>query len=180
MKHENIFLGLGSNVGDRLGNLKQALQQLAELSGTELIRCSSIYETEPVGLKQQQDFLNLAAEVASTHTPQSFLQQIQIIEDEMGRTRDLHWGPRTIDIDILYWGQEVISIDMLQIPHPEVRKRRFVLQPLAEIAADFCPPPDLNPVRYLLERCKDESSVDFFLSREQLEVKSKQRGEIAT
>lgn len=178
--HGHIFLGLGSNVGDRLANLKQALQQLANLPGTQLIRFSSVYETEPVGLKQQNDFLNMAAEVASDRAPQSLLQQIQVIEDKMGRTRVQHWGPRTIDIDILYWGKEMLTTATLQIPHPEVRNRRFVLQPLAEITADFETPPDGIPVRDLLEQCTDESSVACFVKREQLNVNSEMRGEIAT
>jgi len=178
--YENIFLGLGSNVGDRLGNLQQALQQLADLPGTELIQHSSIYQTEPVGLKQQRDFLNMAAEVASNLSPHSFLQQIQVIEDEMGRTRDLHWGPRTLDIDILYWGKETLTTETLQIPHPEAANRRFVLQPLAEIAGDFRPPPNDIPVRVLLEQCPDESSVACFLQSEQLDGTSQMRGEIAT
>lgn len=176
---DNIFLGLGSNVGDRLENLKQALRELHDLSETHLIQYSSIYETEPVGVRQQRDFLNMTAEVASELSPQDFLQEIKAIEKGMGRTDKGSWGPRTIDIDILYWAQQVHHTEFLQIPHPEVEKRRFVLQPLTEIAGDFQTPDGIS-VRDLLSHCPDTGAVECFLERDQVDVEFKMRGEIAT
>jgi 2-amino-4-hydroxy-6-hydroxymethyldihydropteridine diphosphokinase len=127
-----VYLGLGSNVGDSEALLQTALEQL---SGPDLIlrRVSGLYETEPIGLREQRWFLNLAAEFETELFPKQLLHRIQKIEIDLGRRRTVPNGPRTIDIDILLYGNSVVHIDELEIPHPRYRDRRFTLAPLAEL-----------------------------------------------
>ena len=128
-----VYLGLGSNVGDSETLLQSALDGL---NGPDLRlrRVSSLYETEPVGLREQRWFLNLAAEFETELFPKQLLHRIQKIEKELGRRRTgVRNGPRTIDIDILLYGNFVITTDELEIPHPRYRERRFTLAPLAEL-----------------------------------------------
>ncbi|MFQ5676401.1 MAG: 2-amino-4-hydroxy-6-hydroxymethyldihydropteridine diphosphokinase, partial [bacterium] len=140
MVHENVFLGLGSNVGDRCDYLRTALTRIAELATTRILATSSIYESSPVGFRDQDDFLNMVARVSTTFSPEDFLKKLQKIEKALGRHRKIRWGPRTIDIDILFWGNETVNSERLKIPHPEAINRRFVLLPMNEIAANFVIP----------------------------------------
>lgn len=127
-----VYLGLGSNVGDSEANLQSALQKL---NGPDLIlrSVSGIYETEPIGFRQQRWFLNLVAEFETDLFPTQLLHRIQRIENELGRKRTIRNGPRTIDVDILLYGSFVVSTEELEIPHPRYRERRFTLAPLAEL-----------------------------------------------
>jgi 2-amino-4-hydroxy-6-hydroxymethyldihydropteridine diphosphokinase len=127
-----VYLGLGSNVGDREALLGSALDKL-QSPPLRLLRVSSLYETEPMGLRDQAWFLNLAAEFACDLFPRQLLQRCQRVERELGRTRTVANGPRTMDIDILLFGNSVIKMTDLEIPHPRFRERRFVLAPLAEL-----------------------------------------------
>ncbi len=167
-RRERVFLGLGSNVGNRLFYLKEALRKITYLPGTKITTSSSIYETTPVGPVNQSDYLNLVAEVFTSSSPERFLKSIQKIEEDLGRERRVRWGPRTIDIDILYWGKRVISKKTLRIPHPEIERRRFVLEPLNEIASDFKAPPEFLTICELLENCRDEDAVELHLPKDQL------------
>ncbi len=160
----NIFLGLGSNLGDRFHFLQRALELLDAVPGVNLTQISSIFETEPVGLAEQDSFLNIVAEVATTLSPQDLLTATQRIEAELGRVRRHRWGPRVIDIDILCWNDSIIDDALLQVPHLQLCHRRFVLQPLREIASDFRVPPDGLPVAELLEKCADTSAVQLWRS----------------
>jgi 2-amino-4-hydroxy-6-hydroxymethyldihydropteridine diphosphokinase len=128
------FLSLGSNEGNREENLKQALAILGENPQIEVVKVSSVYETEPWGGVEQEPFLNLAAEITTTLDPHELLQICQDTENILGRKRLLHWGPRIIDIDILTYGTLNIQTDTLIIPHPYMEVREFVLVPLREIA----------------------------------------------
>ncbi|MCG8604065.1 2-amino-4-hydroxy-6-hydroxymethyldihydropteridine diphosphokinase [bacterium] len=159
MIHNELFIGLGSNLGDRLAHLTRALEAIAHLPDTQLLVCSSVYETEPVGYRSQDDFLNLVAHVATDLGPPDFLRQCWKIESEIGRRRDRTWGPRTIDIDLLYWGSETISTPLLKIPHPEAEKRGFVLIPLHEIAPEFRLPPQFRRAEDILQNLSDQSWV---------------------
>ncbi len=127
-----LYLGLGSNVGDSEAILQSAL---AKLNGSDLKlrRVSSLYETEPIGLREQRWFLNLVAEFETDLFPKQLLYRIQKIENELGRKRTVRNGPRTIDVDILLYGSFVVSTEELEIPHPRYRERRFTLAPLAEL-----------------------------------------------
>jgi 2-amino-4-hydroxy-6-hydroxymethyldihydropteridine diphosphokinase len=127
-----VYLGLGSNLGDRKALLRDALRLLAS-SDLLLRRVSSLYETEPIGLREQGWFLNLAAEFETLLFPRQLLHRIQSVERELGRKRLMVNGPRTIDIDLLLYSRQIIATEELTVPHPRFRERRFVLAPLAEL-----------------------------------------------
>lgn len=156
---KSIFLGLGSNVGDRLRFLQKAVGAVGGLSATSVIRSSTVYETEPVGEKEQPDFLNAALEIESDLAPEELFLRLKEIEKNLGRTQTTRWGPREIDIDLLYYGHLIIEAENLRIPHPEVARRRFVLTPLAELAPDFMDPRERQTVLELLHTCRDTSRV---------------------
>jgi 2-amino-4-hydroxy-6-hydroxymethyldihydropteridine diphosphokinase len=146
---KNVYLSLGSNVGDRAGNLREALRRLGELG--EVAAVSSYYETEPVDFLAQPWFLNCAVVVATDKMPRQFLGALQKIEQEMGRKRVQPKGPRVIDLDILMFGSAVVDTAQLTIPHPAMHERRFVLEPLAEIAPEARHPVFKRTVRELLD-----------------------------
>lgn len=128
------YLGLGSNLGNRLTTLQISLDCLNQSETVRLIRVSPVYETVPVGGPEQPDYLNAAAEIVTESEPNELLRICNEIENKLGRTRSIQWGPRTLDIDILLYGGEYIQTDMLTIPHPHMHERAFVLKPLADIA----------------------------------------------
>jgi 2-amino-4-hydroxy-6-hydroxymethyldihydropteridine diphosphokinase len=134
-----VYLGLGANMGDREASLKAALDQL-DAPDLRLQRVSSFYETEPIGFLAQPWFLNLAAEFETDLLPEQLLHRMQKVESDMGRTRTIANGPRTIDIDILLYGDSAIKTEALEIPHPRYRDRRFTLAPLAELNPDLTDP----------------------------------------
>ncbi len=137
----SCLLGLGSNVGDRARSLSDALERLKRYPGIELLRQSGFRETAPAGGPTGQDaYLNAAALVRALLSPQELLQACQEIENELGRGRGERWGPRTIDIDLLLYDYLVLNSPELQIPHPRMAWRRFVLEPAAEIAAEMIHP----------------------------------------
>jgi len=146
---KQAFLSLGSNVGDREAQLLEALERL-EAAGIHILRRSSIYETEPQDLPDQPWFLNLVVEVKTELFPRLLLARIQAIELGMGRKRAVSKGPRPIDIDILLFGDFVIGTRELQVPHPRMSERRFVLEPLAELAPDLRHPVNGKTVREML------------------------------
>lgn len=130
------YIGLGSNVGNRDENLRQAVEMLNQEDGIEPTRVSSIYETTPVGYLNQRDFLNAVVEIETSLSPPELLAATKKIEEKQKRVREVHWGPRTIDLDILLYDDVELTEPHLNLPHPEVSKRAFVLVPLAELAPD--------------------------------------------
>jgi 2-amino-4-hydroxy-6-hydroxymethyldihydropteridine diphosphokinase len=132
--HKTVYLSLGSNLGDRAANLREAIQKLADIGN--VVTASSLYETEPVELTAQPWFLNCAVKLDTEKMPRQLISAILSLEQSMGRQRKQKKGPRIIDIDILLFGSSVIEIPSLTIPHPKLHERRFVLEPLAEIAPD--------------------------------------------
>jgi 2-amino-4-hydroxy-6-hydroxymethyldihydropteridine diphosphokinase len=152
---KTIYLSLGSNIGDREQMLADARQRMAE-AGIEILRASSIYETEPMDLKDQRVFLNQVVEAQTQLFPLQLLGRLQKIELALGRKRVVAKGPRTIDIDILLFGNFVIHSQRLEVPHPRMHKRRFVLEPLAEIAPDLRHPGLRQTVRDLLGGVLDQ------------------------
>ena len=127
------FIGLGSNLGDREANIRQALQFLEQLPETTIVRGSSLYDTEPVGVSDQPNFLNGVVQIETHLAPRQLLWNLMLIERRLGRVRTQQWGPRVIDLDLLLYGDEVVEEDDLQIPHPLMTKRSFVMVPLVEI-----------------------------------------------
>ena len=132
--HERVYLSLGSNIGDPAGNLNAAIDRLRALG--EVVAVSSFYETEPVEFTAQAWFLNCAVALDTEKNPQQLLAGILDIEEQLGRRRGQKKGPRIIDLDILLFGNSIVDDPGLTIPHPAMHERRFVLEPLAEIAPD--------------------------------------------
>ncbi|MHB8174010.1 MAG: 2-amino-4-hydroxy-6-hydroxymethyldihydropteridine diphosphokinase [Nitrospirota bacterium] len=145
------YIGLGSNLGDRAGNIKKAVQLLEKSPGIKVVKLSPFYETEPVGDVPQGKFINAAAEVYTALFPLGLLALCRGIEDALGRVRTVKWGPRTIDLDILLYDEEVIETGELAVPHPLMHEREFVLKPLSDIAPDAYHPVLRKTVLELLE-----------------------------
>ncbi|MHB8769736.1 MAG: 2-amino-4-hydroxy-6-hydroxymethyldihydropteridine diphosphokinase [Syntrophales bacterium] len=154
------FIGVGSNRGDSVGACRLAIQLLAETPHVRLLRCSSLYRTEPVGPQDQPWFINAVAEIRTTLPARGLFTVLKETERRMGRTPSEKWGPRLIDLDLLLYGQEVIAEADLRIPHPEMHRRRFVLEPLGEVASYAIHPAFGVSVRGLLERLDDTSRVE--------------------
>jgi 2-amino-4-hydroxy-6-hydroxymethyldihydropteridine diphosphokinase len=154
-----VLVGLGSNVGDRLGFLQKAVHELERTPGISVTSISCVYETEPVGKKNQPQFLNAAIELSCSVSALQLYERMKEIERLIGRTPTERWGPREIDLDLLYFNDEVIESPMFIVPHRDSSNRRFVLVPLSEIAADFVDPAKKCSVRSLLESCPDTCEV---------------------
>lgn len=131
------FLGLGSNLGDKIDHLRDALQQLESDDQTRVIRKSSLYTTAPVGYLDQDDFVNGVLEVETSRSPEALLALCQDVEERLRRVRRVRWGPRTMDVDILVYEGWISKDPLLTLPHPRMLERGFVLVPLAEIAPDL-------------------------------------------
>lgn len=130
------YLGIGSNLGDRLANLQGAVDRLGLRAQIRVLRSSRVYETEPIGGPEQPDYLNVVIEAETSLDAHSLLKECLAVEDELGRVRDERWGPRTIDIDLLTFGDEEVTGADLTVPHPRMHERMFVLAPLLELDAD--------------------------------------------
>lgn len=155
-----VYLALGSNVGDREEYIEQAVFLISKLKGVEMIKRSTNYETDAEGNADQPKFINAALEIRTTLSPHKLLDELQTIENALGREREVEWGPRTIDIDILLFGNQVISDDRLQIPHPLMHERLFVLQPLKEIAPRAMHPMLEKSISTIYDERKAEIGID--------------------
>lgn len=154
-----MYLSLGSNIDDRLGNLQCGVAGLGEISQYE-IKKSSVYETEAWGRKDQPDFLNCVLKLTTRITPENLLREIKMIEKQCGREESSQiWGPRLLDIDVLLFDDLVIKSRKMTIPHSQLECRRFVLEPLSELAPELHIPGIDKSVRHLLENCNDKSDV---------------------
>jgi 2-amino-4-hydroxy-6-hydroxymethyldihydropteridine diphosphokinase len=157
---KHVYLSLGSNVGDRVNHLREAITRLESVS--RVVSVSSFYETEPIEVTNQPWFLNCAIEVETTKMPKQFMAAVLGIEQELGRQRTRHKGPRSIDIDILLFGNTILDSPELTIPHPAMQERRFVLEPLAEIAPDARHPVFKKTVREMLDALAAGQAVGKF------------------
>ncbi|HAD14856.1 MAG TPA: 2-amino-4-hydroxy-6-hydroxymethyldihydropteridine diphosphokinase [Saprospirales bacterium] len=157
-KYINVFLSIGSNIGDRMTNLRQALGLIEKNIG-KVAKKSHIYETQPWGEPNQDAFLNQVVMINTSLEPREMLEKITRIEREMGRERKEKWGPRIIDVDILFYGKRIIRDKGLEIPHPELHKRGFVLVPMMEIAPEFEHPILLKQIDELYMDCEDNNDV---------------------
>ncbi len=157
--HAKAYVSLGSNLGDRGGNLLLAVRGMME-AALCVTRLSSVYETEPVGEVDQTPFLNMVAEVGNNlPPPQQMMARLLRIEWLLGRTREVKDGPRTIDLDLLLYGEIESKTEFLMLPHPRMHQRRFVLEPLVEIAPHLVHPTLNRAAAELLESLEDPSSV---------------------
>jgi len=155
------YLLLGGNLGDRIANLAEARRLLSRHAG-KLLCCSSIYETEAWGLREQPAFLNQALALQTALSPQGLLAELLRLEALLGRERKERYGPRLIDMDILLYDDAVIAEPRLSVPHPQLHLRRFALIPLGEIAPDLLHPASGRTISQLLEACPDSSEVHNF------------------
>ena len=162
-KMNKAYLLIGGNIGDRELNLTRAKEYIVQKCG-ELSAQSSIYQTAAWGLEDQEPFLNQVLLIETIFDPYQLLKEILAIEELLGRKRDVKYGPRIIDIDILLFDDEIISTKGLTVPHPQMQNRRFVLEPLAEIAGSFFHPVLKKSIVQLLEECPDKLAVQKFRS----------------
>lgn len=154
----NVYLLIGGNVGDRLCNLQQAVSVIDRTCG-RVVRQSAIYETAAWGMNDQQPFLNQALLIETTLTAFQLLERVLEAETQLGRVRKERYGPRVIDIDLLFFNYDMISAPELTIPHPEIQNRRFALTPMAAIAADYLHPVLGKTIQVLLDECLDTLEV---------------------
>ena len=133
---EQVYLSIGSNMGVQLANLNAAVQRLTDQEDVMVTAVSSVYETEPWGKRDQANFYNIAVALTTRLDPESLLTVLHDIEQSLHRQRLVHWGPRTVDLDIIYWGNRDIHTADLTVPHPHAAERNFVLLPIQEIAGD--------------------------------------------
>lgn len=163
-----VYLSLGSNLGNRAEALKDAVFRIQAGLGP-LVSCSSVYETEPWGFKAEQSFLNMVITIESDRAPETLMNELLKIEQQMGRKRaEGGYISRIIDLDILLMGEKVISTNVLQLPHPRMHLRKFVLVPLAEIAPEVIHPGLNTNILQLLHDCHDHSSIHLYMKKEEL------------
>lgn len=155
----SVYLGLGSNIGDRQGFLQEALELIDGLPATSVLRASSIYETEPWGESDQGRFYNAVVEIHTALSPTGLLRAVKRIESDMGRVSARRNGPRNIDIDILLYGNTVMAGEQLSIPHPFMPQRQFVLTPLRELAGSALHPVEQATIDEMAVRCPDTGKV---------------------
>ena len=163
---EQVFIGLGSNLGERQMAINRAIAAVAGLSHVKLVQRASLYETEPVGDEAQPFFLNTVIEIQTLLHPRELLADQKVIERDIGRQQRGRWGPREIDLDILLYGTQVIDLPDLKIPHPELFRRGFVLVPLNELAPEAWHPIFGCTVNKLLQHLVDERGVLLFPSEQ--------------
>ena len=159
---ETFFLGFGANLKDALDTVNRAIRRIGNIKGIDLIQTSHFYRTEPLYDTEQPDFINAVAEFSTNKSPHEILDIIQKVENEFGRYRDpaRRYGPRTLDIDILFWENRKLNDDMLTLPHKEFSRRKFVLEPMGEIALNYTVPGTDKTIRDFIAECPDQSKVE--------------------
>jgi 2-amino-4-hydroxy-6-hydroxymethyldihydropteridine diphosphokinase len=155
----SVYIGIGSNLGDRRGNCIEAVERMGKMHDCRMIGCSDWYLTKPVGVEDQDWFVNGVASLTTEISPQDLLCRVLEMEADMGRVRRERWDPRIIDLDILLFGQEIIHEENLRVPHPLMHLRRFVLEPLVELAPDLIHPSLGVSMMELLGRLPDDGQV---------------------
>ncbi len=158
---DTLILIVGGNLGDRNQNLVDAYQNMEQIFGNVLMK-SAIYETEAWGGKSTGKYLNQVLVFRVSQDEQTILENLQLIENAMGRTREIKWGDRSMDIDILFLSDKIINTPNLQIPHPYLQERRFVLKPLCDVLPNFIHPVFNKKVKELLQECPDKSEVRIY------------------
>ncbi len=158
---QEVFVGFGSNVGGPVARVREAVARLAQLPRVKVIRVSSLYKTEPVGLEEQDWFVNGVARLESGLGPRELMRGLLAVEKAMGRTRTIQGGPRVIDLDLLLFGDLVMEEEDLRIPHPRLHERRFVLVPMCEVAPYALHPVLKKEMADILKGLEDTKSVQF-------------------
>ena len=155
-----VYLGLGSNLGDKSANLKKAIYYLKK--NIKVVKISAFYKTEPVGYKNQDWFLNCVVEAEAEIKPLDLLKLLKSIEKKLKRVKTIKYGPRTIDIDILFYGDEIIKSKKLIVPHPRMHKRLFVLEPLSRINQNLIHPKIKKTIMELKNNLKNKKSIEVY------------------
>jgi len=153
------YLSMGSNIGNREEFLKLAIEKLSEDKHVKIEACSSIYETDPVGYTDQENFLNMVVKISTSYSALQLLDLCMKVEHDLGRVREFRWGPRVIDLDILLYNKENIEMESLQVPHPRMMERAFVLIPLLEIDRSLVLPIIDTPLVEVLDDIPDKEGV---------------------
>ena len=161
------YVGLGSNIGEKVRQCEKAIAEILKGDCHRLLAKSSLYRTEPIGHASQDWFVNGVIEIETNFQPHAFLRFLKEVEIRLGRTKTFHWGPRSIDLDILFFDQEEVRTEELRIPHPLLHRRKFVLVPLNEIDGSLIHPVLKKTVRQLLNDLKEDQGIEKFLSPEQ-------------
>ncbi len=159
-EYKNVFIGIGSNQGDRKSCIFSALEEIRSFG--DLVSISGLYETEPFGSIEQSDFLNAVVQVSTALAPDELLTRLQHVEQRLGRVRKEKWGPRTLDLDILIFDQLLLKSETLVVPHPGLSERLFVLVPLCEIASQYNVPGLNKTVEQLLKETPDGSRIELY------------------
>jgi 2-amino-4-hydroxy-6-hydroxymethyldihydropteridine diphosphokinase len=154
-----VLVGVGSNLGDREFLIRKAVQAMRDLPRTLVVRVSSLYDTDPVGEVEQPPFLNAVVWLETTLEPRELLWQLLLIEKRMGRVRSQRWGPRPIDLDLLFYDDRLIDEPDLTVPHPEAHRRGFVLLPLLELDPEFVHPSTGESIKKLIKRLPPDPPV---------------------
>jgi 2-amino-4-hydroxy-6-hydroxymethyldihydropteridine diphosphokinase len=154
------YIGIGSNVGNKARQCERGVSELLKLDRHRLLRRSSLYKTQPIGHIAQDWFINLVIKLETEMDASTLFCSLKEIESRLGRVKTLRWGPRAIDLDILFFNDHQIQTDDLTVPHPLIQDRQFVLVPLAEIDPDFTHPVLKKTVKELLERLKEDQGVE--------------------
>jgi 2-amino-4-hydroxy-6-hydroxymethyldihydropteridine diphosphokinase len=154
------YIGLGSNLGDKIAYCEKAIAEILVLDNHKLLAKSSFYKTEPVGYRSQDWFVNGVIKLESDWEPQGLFRALKEIESKLGRQETFQWGPREIDLDLLFYEDRIIQTDQLQIPHPRLQERQFVLIPLNEIAPDLIHPVLKKSIHELLKEIKEDQGVE--------------------
>ena len=159
MPHTIAYIGIGSNLGTPGKNCIEAIEKISSTKDIKIISRSSFYQTEPIGGVQQDWFVNSAIKIKTNLSPTHLLSNLLNIESAMGRTREEKWGPRLIDLDLLFYGNLILGKKGLTLPHPEIQKRKFVLIPMSEIAENLVHPTLKKTIKILLQESSDETVV---------------------
>jgi 2-amino-4-hydroxy-6-hydroxymethyldihydropteridine diphosphokinase len=159
-KRDNLaYIGIGSNLGDKARNCREAIERIGAAGENKLVGRSSLYRTEPWGNEEQDWFVNAVIAIRTSFDPDGLLQHLKNVEEQLKKKKEERWGPRNIDLDILFFNDEILKTPGLTVPHPFLHLRRFVLVPLQEICPDFIHPQLKLSVGELLERTNDEKKV---------------------
>ena len=159
-KRDNLaYIGIGSNLGDKARNCREAMERIGAAGENKLVGRSSLYRTEPWGNEEQDWFVNAVIAIRTSFDPDGLLQHLKNVEEQLKKKKEERWGPRNIDLDILFFNDEILKTPGLTVPHPFLHLRRFVLVPLQEICPDFIHPQLKLSVGELLERTNDEKKV---------------------